>query len=116
MKSEAAYKGNNKSDAKFRVMPFIGKRWLYDGYAEFNAWNIFTTGVTMQGRMASFIGLEGSFMYGRDEFTYNNSYGPYGVGAYGALGYGANAAADLSFRCGVDYRGYVRDVDINRRY
>ena len=25
-------------------------------------------------------------------------------------------AADLSFRCDVDYRGYVRDVDINRRY
>lgn len=45
-----------------------------------------------------------------------NSYGPYGVGAYVALGYGANAAADLSFRCDVDYRGYVRDVDINRRY
>jgi hypothetical protein len=45
-----------------------------------------------------------------------NSYGPYGVGAYGALGYGTAAAADLSWRCDVDYRGYVRDVDINRRY
>jgi hypothetical protein len=44
-----------------------------------------------------------------------NSYGPYGVGAYGALGYGAQSAADLSFRCDVDYQGYVRDVDINRR-
>ena len=44
-----------------------------------------------------------------------NGYGPYGVGAYGALGYGT-AAADLSFRCDIDYRGYVRDVDINRRY
>lgn len=41
-------------------------------------------------------------------------YGPYGVGAYGALGYGAQP--DLSFRCSVDYRGYVRDVDINRRF
>ena len=41
-------------------------------------------------------------------------YGPYGVGAYGALGYGY--APDLSFRCDVDYRGYVRNVDINRRY
>ena len=40
-------------------------------------------------------------------------YGAYGVGAYGALGYGQ---PDLSFRCDVDYRGYVRDVDINRRY
>jgi hypothetical protein len=41
-------------------------------------------------------------------------YGPYGVGAYGALGYGS--AADLSFKCDVDYRGYVRNVSINRRY
>jgi hypothetical protein len=45
-----------------------------------------------------------------------NRYGPYGVGAYGALGYGYNAAADLSWRCDVDYRGYVRNVDIRRRY
>lgn len=40
-------------------------------------------------------------------------YGPYGVGAYGALAY--SYAPDLSFRCDVDYRGYVRNVDINRR-
>lgn len=46
--------------------------------------------------------------------TAYNSYGPYGVGAYGALGY-ANAGADLSWRCDVDYRGYVRNVDIRRR-
>lgn len=45
-----------------------------------------------------------------------NSYGPYGVGAYGALGYNSAQSADLSFKCNVDYRGYVRDVDINRRY
>jgi hypothetical protein len=42
-------------------------------------------------------------------------YSPYGVGAYGALGYGYAQQADLSFRCDVDYRGYVRNVDINRR-
>jgi len=47
--------------------------------------------------------------------AYNNGYGPYGAGAYGALGYGYANAADLSFRCDVDFRGYVRDVDINRR-
>ena len=47
-------------------------------------------------------------------YAYNN-YGPYGYGAYGALGYNYAAAADLSWRCDVDYRGYVRDVDINRR-
>ena len=40
-------------------------------------------------------------------------YGPYGAGAYGALGYGYQP--DLTFRCDVDYRGFVRDVDIFRR-
>ena len=41
-------------------------------------------------------------------------YGPYGAGAYGALGY--SYQPDLSFRCDVDFNGYVRNVDINRRY
>lgn len=45
-----------------------------------------------------------------------NGYGPYGVGAYGAAGYGYANQADLSFRCNVDMRGYVRNVDITRRY
>ena len=39
--------------------------------------------------------------------------GPYGAGAYGA--YGMAYRPDLSFKCDVDYRGYVRDIDINRR-
>jgi hypothetical protein len=41
------------------------------------------------------------------------AYNRYGYGAYGTLG--ANYQPDLSFRCSVDYRGYVRDVDIRRR-
>ena len=40
-------------------------------------------------------------------------YDPYGAGAYGGLGY--SYQPDLSFRCDVDYRGYVRNVDIYRR-
>ena len=43
----------------------------------------------------------------------SSGYGPYGVGAYGALGYASQP--DLSFKCDVDYRGYGRDVDIMRR-
>ena len=43
----------------------------------------------------------------------NSGHSPYGVGAYGAVGYGYQP--DLSFSCDVDYRGRVRDVDINRR-
>jgi len=46
-------------------------------------------------------------------YASNYGYGPYGVGAYGALGY--SYQPDLRFRCDVDYRGFVRDVDIVRR-
>ena len=41
------------------------------------------------------------------------AYSPYGYGAYVALGY--SYQPDLSFRCSVDYRGYIRDVDVYRR-
>ena len=37
-----------------------------------------------------------------------------GLASSGRYGYYGNTA-DLSFRCDVDYRGYVRNVDINRR-
>jgi hypothetical protein len=53
---------------------------------------------------------------GRVAYNNYNPYGAYGYGAYGALGYNYAAAADLSFKCDVDARGYIRDVDINRRY
>ena len=56
--------------------------------------NVTVRGVASSGRMA-----------------YNN----YGTGYYGMLGQNYSHAADLSFRCNVDYRGYVRDIDINRR-
>lgn len=38
-----------------------------------------------------------------------------GLASSGRYGYGYNQA-DLSFRCNVDANGYVRDVNINRRY
>ena len=47
-------------------------------------------------------------------YAYNN-YGPYGVGAYGAVGYNYANAADLSFRCDVAPNGAVYRVSINRR-
>ena len=45
-----------------------------------------------------------------------NGYSPYGVGGYGSLGYNTAASADLSFKCDMDYRGYIRDIDLTRRY
>jgi hypothetical protein len=41
------------------------------------------------------------------------AYNPYGAGYYGSLA--AGYVPDLQFRCDVDYRGYVRNVDIRRR-
>ena len=35
-------------------------------------------------------------------------------GGYGGYGY-AQPQADLTFKCDIDYRGYIRDIDINRR-
>lgn len=52
------------------------------------------TGLASSGRMA-----------------YN--YGPFGIGAFGMLGY--NNAADLRFGCTVNLRGRVTDLDLNRR-
>lgn len=67
--------------------------------------------VTRETPTRSGMRINGLASSGRSAY---NGYGPYGVGAYGALGY-ANAGADLSWRCDVDYRGYVRNVDIRRR-
>ena len=43
------------------------------------------------------------------------AYNQYGMGYYGTLGANYAPQPDLTFSCDVDYRGYVRDVDINRR-
>ena len=43
------------------------------------------------------------------------AYSPYGSGYYGNLGANYAYRPDLSFTCSVDYRGRIRDVDINRR-
>ncbi|HEX6219402.1 MAG TPA: hypothetical protein VFZ35_09040 [Sphingomicrobium sp.] len=41
------------------------------------------------------------------------AYNPYGAGYYGSYGYAYQP--DLSFKCDIDYRGVIRDIDINRR-
>jgi hypothetical protein len=71
------------------------------------------TGITSAVQTRNGLRVRGVASSGR--MAYNN-YGPYGYGAYGALGYSYANASDLNWRCDVDYRGYVRDVDINRRY
>lgn len=71
------------------------------------------TGITSATQTRNGMRVRGVASSGR--MAYNN-YGQYGYGAYGALGYNYANASDLTWSCSVDYRGYVRDVDINRRY
>lgn len=70
--------------------------------------------VSITSSMPTRYGMRVRGLASSGRYAYNN-YGAYGYGAYGALGYRYSAAADLSWRCDVDSRGYVRNVDINRR-
>ncbi len=45
----------------------------------------------------------------------SSNYGPYGIGAYGAVGYNYAQNPDLEFRCTVDAYNRVTDVDIRKR-
>ena len=45
----------------------------------------------------------------------NNGLRVRGVASSGSRGYGYNSGADLSFKCNVDYRGRITDLDLNRR-
>lgn len=66
----------------------------------------------VEQRSATILRVRG---YASSGMSAYGGYGGYG-GGYGGYGaYGAAGAPDLSFKCDVDYRGYVRDVDINRR-
>jgi hypothetical protein len=68
------------------------------------------------GILGSLVGAYGTTgrVLGVTRVTPNGSYTRVrGLASSGRYGYGNTA--DLSFKCDVDYRGYVRDVDINRR-
>jgi len=67
---------------------------------------------TLRVRGHATSGMVGAY-YPGDVYNGYNGYGG-SYGAYGGYGY-AGAPADLSFRCDVDYRGYIRDIDIDRR-
>jgi hypothetical protein len=88
----------------------------YQGYGYNNAYG--------NGRMLGITRVEqrsNGTLRVRGEATSGMAYGGYpyggyggGYGGYGGYG-GGYGGADLKFRCDVDYRGYIRDIDIDRR-
>ena len=81
----------------------------YGGYNGYNGYNGYSSGrvlsVTSVDPNRNSIRVRGLATSGR---MANN-----GLNLFGLLG--SNYRADLSFGCTVDYRGRIRDIDINRR-
>ena len=67
------------STSAFKLAPFAGRRWFENGaVSEMHPNNLFVVGATLEGAVNSYLSIEGSFSYGRDEFNYSN----YGMSAY----------------------------------
>ena len=86
----------------------------YGGYSPYAYNNAYSQarvlGISrVEQRSSSTMRVRGYATSGR---MYGNPYG--GYGGYGGYAQ-AQAPADLIFRCDVDYRGYIRDIDIDRR-
>jgi hypothetical protein len=104
------YSGNATQMAANRCAAAVQNRLSYR-----TSTNIFGLRTASAGRVLSVtrVNPNRNTVRVRGLATSGSGYGPYGVGLYGTLGY--QQRADLSFKCDVDYRGYVRDIDINRR-
>lgn len=95
--------------------PYGNSPYGYGGYGYNNAQsNARILGISrVDQRSSTTLRVRG---YATSGMSYGGGYGQYGYGAYGALGYGQQQPADLTFKCDVDYRGHIRDIDIDRRY
>ncbi|MBS1984966.1 MAG: hypothetical protein JST16_12425 [Bdellovibrionales bacterium] len=74
------------SGTKFKIAPVIGYRWFDNNNSIFRANNVLMGGLAMEGQLNRYFGIEGNFIYGRDNFSVQNGYGVggYGVGYPGA--------------------------------
>ena len=61
---------------------------------------------------ATAMGNVGYNQYGSPYGGYQQPYGGYGQPYGGQYGYAQ--AGEISFKCDIDYRGYVRDIDVER--
>lgn len=97
----------------------------YGGYGQYGGYGNVQTGgrvvavSSVERRSSSTTRIRGYASSGM-RAGYQGGYGGYqgGYGGYqgGYGGYNTAQTADLTFKCDVDYRGYIRDLDINRRY
>lgn len=95
------------SNAGYGYNPYGGG---YGAYGQANAYSSARVlGVSrVEQRSRSTLRVRGVASSGQQQQPYGYGYGQYG-------GYPQQAAADLTFKCDIDSRGYIRDIDINRR-
>ncbi len=65
------------SSTEFMIAPMAGYRWTPDNNSEFISQNVIITGVSLEGRVGSFLGLEANYIYGRDNLNQRYGVGPY---------------------------------------
>ena len=112
--------GMNQQMAVQQCTAAVQQRLSYRGYNGYNGYGAYGGGYGGYGN-ARVLGItrvdqrSNATLRVRGYATSGMNYGGYPYGGYGGYG-GYNSPADLSFKCDVDYRGYIRDIDINRRY
>ena len=86
-----------RDNSGFRLAPMAGYRWFQynNNFSEYQAQNLGMAGMALEGIFSRYASVEGTFLYGRDEFYYrglngfgaNNYNGGYYNGGYYNDGY-----------------------------
>ena len=87
----------------------------YGGYGGYNGYNgnARVLGITrVERRSNNGLRVRGVATANAYAAGYGNPYGG-GYGGYGSYG-GYGPQGELSFRCSIDYRGYITDIDLDR--
>ena len=88
--------------------PYGGYGSPYGGYNNYGYGQARILGVSSVNRRTSVLRVRGTATANG-----NVGYGAYG-NPYGGYGAYAQPMGELTFKCDIDYRGFVRDIDINR--
>jgi hypothetical protein len=83
----------------------------YNGYAAGNARVLGVTSV--ERRSNNGLRVRGVATANANMGAYGGGYGGYG-GGYGGYGGGYAPQGELRFKCNIDYRGYITDIDLDR--
>lgn len=93
-----------------------GNQYGYNQYAQGGAKVVGITRVERRSSNTTRVrGVATANVYANQYQPYGGQYGNQYGGGYGYNNYGYANAGELSFKCDIDYRGYIRDIDIDRR-